>query len=110
MIRHNHIAIDRSARTIVVHGRVVRFIPQQTVAFKAIEALLLAGPVGLTREQIYNAAHGDCPNGGTEGGPHDVHVWLVQAFTRTFENLGVVIHRLPRDPTVNRIRYVLRVV
>lgn len=111
MIKHNDggFEIDRKNMTITVLGKRVQLAAYQKVGFKAVEHLLLVGPKGATREEIYDVTHGHCPDGGTNGGPHDVHVWLTQSFLPLFSKLGVkVIKR--KDPSVDRVRYSLRVV
>lgn len=107
MIRHNGIEIDRATMAITIKGKRTQFLARQRVGFKAISHLLLTGPRGATREEVYESAHGDCPNGGTEGGPHDVSVWLSQAFKPQFARLGV---ELCKHKALGRMRYYLRVV
>lgn len=109
MIRHNGIEIDRGKLTITIRGKTMKWYTHQQTGFRAIERLILAGPEGATREEIYEATHGDRADGGTEGGPHDVHVWLTQSFKPAFNQLGVELRRC-RHPSANRIRYSLHVV
>ena len=110
MIRHNNIVIDEAMLSITVHGKTVRFYNKRSQfgTFKVTKHLILAGPIGATREDIYHAVHGDCANGGTEGGPHDVHVWLHQMHPR-FTELGLELRRERRGSHGgNRLHYYLR--
>jgi hypothetical protein len=107
MIRHNGIEIDRLRCTISVRDKTVKFV-KRGVVFKVIEMLLLAGPTGVTKEDIYDATHGDREDGGTIGGPHDAQVWMwQQPFRGRVAKLGLklVTHRHQ-----SRTRYSLRVV
>ena len=101
--------IDRGNRTITYNYVTRSFYRHQSVIFKGISALILAGPIGMTRERLYEVVHGDCPEGGTIGGPHDVHVWLCQTWKPALDELGFVIRRR-KAYGENRMVYSIHVV
>jgi hypothetical protein len=70
VIRHNGIEIDNDSRAIRIGEYVRKFKSSKgkDIRFTAIKHLLLCGPNGASRDDLWNLCYGHCYNGGPNAG------------------------------------------